>query len=113
MPLLTKAHPALRDGAHQDRYSSDEAGIYAFSRLHREQQREYVVALNNSESEKTAAIPTYVRNGNFVKVYGSGPAAAHLQRQPPADRHRAGALDCGLRIRAADPAIRCSAADLP
>jgi alpha-amylase len=69
---LTKAHPALRDGAHQDRYSSDEAGIYAFSRLHRGQQREYVVALNNSESEKTAAIPTYVRNGNFGKVYGSG-----------------------------------------
>ena len=72
LAALTTAHPALRDGAHQDRYSSDEAGIYAFSRLHREQQREYVVALNNSESEKTAAIPTYVRNGNFVKVYGSG-----------------------------------------
>ena len=73
LAALTKAHPALRDGAHQDRYSSDEAGIYAFSRLHRGQQREYVVALNNSESEKTAAIPTYVGNGNFVRVYGSGP----------------------------------------
>ena len=70
---LAKAHPALRDGAHQDRYSSDEAGIYAFSRLHRGQEREYVVALNNSESEQTAAIPTYVGNGSFVKVYGSGP----------------------------------------
>ncbi len=70
---LTKAHPALRNGAHQDRYATDEAGIYAFSRLHREEQREYLVALNNSESEKTAAIPTYVRNGSFVKVYGSGP----------------------------------------
>jgi alpha-amylase len=70
---LTKAHPALRDGAHQDRYSSDEAGIYAFSRLHRGQEREYVVALNNSESEQTAAIPTYVGSGSFVKVYGSGP----------------------------------------
>ncbi|HET9779574.1 MAG TPA: alpha-amylase family glycosyl hydrolase [Propionibacteriaceae bacterium] len=73
LAALTKAHPALRNGAHQDRYSSDEAGIYAFSRLHRGQEREYVVALNNSESEKTAAIPTYVGNGNFVKVYGSGP----------------------------------------
>jgi alpha-amylase len=73
---LTKEHPALRDGVHQDRYASDEAGIYAFSRLHRGEQREYVVALNNSESEKTAAIPTYVRKGNFVKVYGSGPQQA-------------------------------------
>jgi alpha-amylase len=70
---LTKAHPALRDGAHQNRYGSDKAGIYAFSRLDRGEQREYVVALNNSDSEKTAAIPTYVGNGNFVKVYGSGP----------------------------------------
>jgi alpha-amylase len=73
LAALTKAHPALRDGAHQDRYSSDEAGIYAFSRLHRGQQREYVVALNNSESEKTAEVATYISNGNFVKVYGSGP----------------------------------------
>ena len=70
---LAKAHPALRNGAHQHRYSSAEAGIYAFSRLHRSNQVEYVVALNNSESEKTAAVPTYVANGAFEKVYGSGP----------------------------------------
>jgi alpha-amylase len=70
---ITKAHPALRSGAHQDRYSSDGAGIYAFSRLDRGQQREYVVALNNTNSENTAAIPTYIRSGDFVKVYGSGP----------------------------------------
>ena len=73
LATLTKEHPALRNGAHQHRYSSDEAGIYAFSRLHRSQQREYVVVLNNSESEQTAAIPTYVANGAFTKVYGSGP----------------------------------------
>jgi alpha-amylase len=71
---LTKAHPALRDGAHQDRYASDEVGIYAFSRLSHGAQQESVVALNNSESEKTAAIPTYVGNGGFIKVYGDGPA---------------------------------------
>jgi alpha-amylase len=69
---ITKAHPALRNGAHQERYAADEAGIYAFSRLDRGQQREYVVALNNSMSQKTAAIPTYIRNGDFVKVSGSG-----------------------------------------
>ena len=70
---LTKEHPALRNGAHQHRYGSDEAGIYAFSRLHRSQQREYVVVLNNGESEQTAEIPTYVANGGFARVYGSGP----------------------------------------
>ncbi|HZA05688.1 MAG TPA: alpha-amylase family glycosyl hydrolase [Propionibacteriaceae bacterium] len=70
---LTKDHPALRNGAHQDRYSSVQSGIYAFSRLLRSQQHEYVVVLNNSESAKTAAIPTYVANGAFTKVYGEGP----------------------------------------
>jgi alpha-amylase len=72
---LTKEHPALRDGAHQHRYASasDAAGVYAFSRIKHDQQREYVVALNNSEETRTAAIPTYVRNGDFVRIYGSGP----------------------------------------
>jgi alpha-amylase len=72
---LTKEHPALRDGAHQHRYAagSDAAGVYAFSRIKHDQQREYVVALNNSEEAQTAAIPTYVRNGDFVRIYGSGP----------------------------------------
>ena len=70
---LAKDHPALRNGAHQHRYASDEAGIYAFSRLLRTSQHEYVVVLNNSESAKTAAIPTYVANGAFTKIYGEGP----------------------------------------
>jgi hypothetical protein len=69
---LATSHPALRNGAHQHRYASDEAGIYAFSRLHRGQMREYVVALNNSLKPQTAAIPTYVRRGQFVRVYGQG-----------------------------------------
>ncbi|MCU1568104.1 MAG: alpha-amylase, partial [Pseudarthrobacter sp.] len=46
---LTKEHPALRDGAHQHRYASEGQGIYAFSRTDARDQREYVVALNNSE----------------------------------------------------------------
>jgi alpha-amylase len=79
---LAKNHPALRNGAHQHRYASDEAGIYAFSRLLRTQQREYVVVLNNSETAKSAAIPTYVANGGFTKIYG--PGAARLT----ADRNR-------------------------
>jgi alpha-amylase len=72
LATLARRHPALRDGAHQHRYSSDGAGVYAFSRLHRDQQREYVVVLNNSETAKTAAIPTYVANGAFQRIYGSG-----------------------------------------
>ena len=73
LAALTREHPALRDGAHQHRYATDAAGIYAFSRIDRAQQREYVVALNNSEQAKTAAIPTYVGKRTFLRVYGSGP----------------------------------------
>ena len=55
---LTKRHPALRNGAHQHRYASDEAGhLRLLADPGRDQQREYVVALNNSEQPKTAAIP--------------------------------------------------------
>jgi hypothetical protein len=52
-------HPALRSGAQIHRFSSDGPGVYAFSRVDRDQRVEYVVALNNSESAATAAIPTY------------------------------------------------------
>jgi len=72
LSALTKQHPALRNGAHQHRYASRDAGIYAFSRIDRNEQREYVVALNNSEDAKTAAIPTYVPRGAFQRIYGSG-----------------------------------------
>ena len=76
LAALAKDHPALRNGTHQHRYASDGPGIYAFSRLARGEQREYVVALNNSEQPQTAKIPTYLRNGDFTRIYGSG--AEHL-----------------------------------
>lgn len=69
---LTKEHPALRDGAHQHRYASDGQGIYAFSRTDAEDQREYVVALNNSEQAQTAEVPTYIAKRNYTRVYGEG-----------------------------------------
>jgi alpha-amylase len=69
---LTREHPALRDGAHQHRYASEGPGIYAFSRIDAERQREYVVALNNSEQPQTAAIPTYDDRQNFRLLYGDG-----------------------------------------
>ena len=69
---LTQRHDALRDGAQIHRLSSAGAGVYAFSRLDRGHPHEYVVALNNSESEQTAAVPTYMARGWFDRVYGSG-----------------------------------------
>ncbi|MFF1252104.1 alpha-amylase family glycosyl hydrolase [Pseudarthrobacter sp. NPDC058329] len=73
---LTKEHPALRDGAHQHRYASEGPGIYAFSRTNADDQREYVVALNNSEQAQTADVPTYIAKRNYTRVYGEGAAEA-------------------------------------
>ena len=72
---LTAEHPALRDGAQQGRMTGDgTAGVYAFSRLDRTDQHEYVVALNNSESTATASFETFVPNGSWTRLYGSGAA---------------------------------------
>jgi glycosidase len=70
LAALTKEHPALRDGAHQHRYASAGAGIYAFSRTDADDQREYVVALNNSEQPQTAEVPTYIGKRNYSRIYG-------------------------------------------
>lgn len=69
---LTEDHPALRDGAQQHRYAADGPGIYAFSRVDVAQQKEYVVAVNNSETEQTAMFPTFNPKGVFKLLYGDG-----------------------------------------
>ncbi|MFC4398200.1 alpha-amylase family glycosyl hydrolase [Arthrobacter sedimenti] len=72
LAALTKEHPALRNGAHQHRYASDGPGIYAFSRTDAQDQREYVVALNNSAQPQTAQVPTYIAKRSYTRIYGQG-----------------------------------------
>jgi alpha-amylase len=69
---LTEKHDALRDGAQQHRLSQPGAGVYAFSRIDRREQREYVVALNNAETAQTASIPTWTERDRFKRLYGGG-----------------------------------------
>ncbi|MDQ0076540.1 alpha-amylase family glycosyl hydrolase [Arthrobacter oryzae] len=77
LAALTAEHPALRNGAHQNRYASNGTGIYAFSRTDAKDQREYVVAVNNSETAQTAAVPTYISKRTYSRVYGdTGGSAA-------------------------------------
>src|SRR5262249_12461837 len=74
-----------------NRYAA--GGVYAFSRITAgepamptagepamstaDDQREYVVALNNSEQAQTAPIPTYVAKRDFQRLYGQG--AEHVK----------------------------------
>ncbi len=71
---LTKDHPALRNGAQQHRYSAPGAGVYAFSRIRATDLREYVVAMNNAETAKTAEIPTWMTSASFDPIYGANTA---------------------------------------
>jgi hypothetical protein len=80
LATLTARFPALRDGAEQVRHASEGPGVFAMSRLARGRGHELVVALNNSESEASAAVPTYVRGGRFRRVYGDGAARLRTDR---------------------------------
>ncbi|EMY35711.1 alpha amylase [Arthrobacter crystallopoietes BAB-32] len=75
LAALTREHPALRNGAQQHRYAAEGPGIYAFSRIGAEDQREYVVAVNSAETEQTAQIPTYIPKRRFARIYGGDGAA--------------------------------------
>jgi alpha-amylase len=110
LAALTARHPALRDGAHQHRYAAGGPGVYAFSRIDRSQQREYVVALNNSSSAATAAMPTW--GGTFDRIYGTGPgrvrsgADRKLTLTVPPLSAVVYALDGRIPRSAAAPAVR-------
>ena len=104
LAAVTRGNPALRDGAQQHRYSSSGPGVYAFSRISRKHQREYVVALNNAEAPASASIPTYVRDSRWEKVYGAGPRPAVERPRPEARRHARAALGGRLPREGAHPA---------
>ena len=62
-------HEALRSGAQIHRYASDQAGIYAFSRIGRDERVEYLVAVNNSETEQTATFTALTPDAEFSAVW--------------------------------------------
>ena len=75
LAALREAHPALADGAQLHRYASGRAGIYAFSRIDADEQREYVVAANNSEEPSTATFATSTPSQHVPRPVARGDAA--------------------------------------
>ncbi|WP_127473397.1 pullulanase-type alpha-1,6-glucosidase [Microbacterium sulfonylureivorans] len=74
---LRAAHPALESGAQIERYVDDAAaGVYAFSRVDRDDKIEYLVATNNATTAKTVSIPTLTTDASFTALYGGGAAFA-------------------------------------
>jgi glycosidase len=56
---LREDHPALADGAQIHRYATNGPGIFAFSRIDPDDDIEYIVAINNADTEQTATFDTF------------------------------------------------------
>ncbi|MFI1535700.1 pullulanase-type alpha-1,6-glucosidase [Streptomyces anandii] len=73
---LRKDNPALTDGVQTERYAADGAGVYAFTRTDARTGAEYVVALNNADTEKTASFATGSADMTYRGIYGTRAAVA-------------------------------------
>jgi glycosidase len=72
LSALVSAHPALRDGAQIQRYSTADAGVFAVSRIDAKKQVEYLVALNNATTAKTVQLPTFSAGMTFAGLWPAG-----------------------------------------
>lgn len=72
--VLYQANQALRTGAQIHRYAADGPGIYAFSRIDRDEKVEYVVAFNNADSQQTATFDVFSVNLDYQAVRAEGVA---------------------------------------
>ncbi|HEX6332494.1 MAG TPA: alpha-amylase family glycosyl hydrolase [Actinomycetota bacterium] len=84
---LSDEHEALRSGAQIHRSSSDGPGVYAFSRIDRDERVEYVVALNNSETPAEAAVPTYSPGGVRYRLVSKSFSPRTLTTDPDGALH--------------------------
>ncbi|MDO5735586.1 MAG: pullulanase-type alpha-1,6-glucosidase [Propionibacteriaceae bacterium] len=67
---LRADHPALADGAQFERLASSGAGVYAFSRVDRDEKIEYLVALNNATTDKTVEVTTLTPSAGYTPIRG-------------------------------------------
>nr|WP_315267295.1 pullulanase-type alpha-1,6-glucosidase [Microbacterium lemovicicum] len=72
LSALRDAHPALDTGAQIERLADDGSGVYAFSRVDRDERVEYLVATNNSATDQTVDVPTLTADATFTPLYGAG-----------------------------------------
>lgn len=74
LAALRDAHPALDTGAQIERFVADGAGVYAFSRVDRDEKIEHLVAVNNAAEARTVEVPTLTAGASFTVLHGDGTA---------------------------------------
>ncbi len=75
LSALIADHPALRDGAQVTRHAEDGEGVFAFSRMDRDDRVEYVVALNNADEPRTVDVSLYAADAGYSLLYGDADSA--------------------------------------
>ncbi len=71
MAALRAEHPALSAGAQVERYSNAKAGVYAASRIDREERVEYLIAFNNTGDDKAVTFDTFSPFTWFEGIMGT------------------------------------------
>jgi alpha-amylase len=71
MISVRQQHQALQTGIQMVRYASEEPGIFAVSRIDRENPHETLVALNNSPEPATAEIQTLSNSHQWEQLFAS------------------------------------------
>ncbi|MBB5832397.1 pullulanase-type alpha-1,6-glucosidase [Brachybacterium aquaticum] len=69
---LRSSTPALATGAQIELYAEDGSGVYAFSRVDREEQVEHLVALNNAGQARTVTLTTLTPGATYEVLHGEG-----------------------------------------
>ncbi len=62
-------YPALQSGTQITRWSEEQAGLFAFSRIDPQTRREILVVLNNATGPREGKIPVASPGGNWNQVY--------------------------------------------
>ncbi len=75
LSALRAKHPTLADGAQIQRYSTPDAGIFAVSRINPKDGVEYIVAVNNATTPKSADFETFSAGTRFTPIYGGAQSA--------------------------------------
>ncbi|MFE1646822.1 pullulanase-type alpha-1,6-glucosidase [Microbacterium sp. P01] len=72
LAALRAAHPALSTGAQIERYAANGPGVYAFSRVDRQEKTEYLVAVNNSTTAASVDLTTLTPSASYAVLHGDG-----------------------------------------
>ncbi|BDZ41059.1 hypothetical protein GCM10025865_03580 [Paraoerskovia sediminicola] len=77
LAALRAGSPALSSGAQIERHADAGAGVYAFSRVDRDEKVEHLVALNNAGEENSVTFTTLTPGATYDVLLGEGgPVAA-------------------------------------